>query len=518
MDRHDMDTHDTDTHDMDRHDMDRREEQGRHSPRRSPLGKLTLAMVAAGIIGGTGLTGAWHLPAQATPAATASEAARPATGQLPDFAAITREQGPAVVNISVTGRRAPVTARGPDVQDDTPLWEFFRRFEGPGWQMPPGAQAPMHGQGSGFIVSADGIVLTNAHVVKDAQEVTVKLTDRREFKAEVLGADERTDVAVLKIDAKDLPTVQIGTTRSLAPGQWVLAIGSPFGFENSVTAGVVSATGRSLPGDGYVPFVQTDVAVNPGNSGGPLFNARGEVVGINSQIYSRTGGYQGVSFAIPIEVAIRVKDQIVEHGEASHARLGIAIQGMNQALADSFGLEKPAGALISSVEPGTPAERAGLVSGDVILAIDGVEIVGAGDLPARLGMKSPGDTVKLAVWRAGKRVSVDARLGDAGDQEVVAASDEARDQVAKGRLGLSVRPLQPGELARAGVEAGLLVQGADGPAAAAGIRPGDLLIAVNGKPVASVEQVRAALDGARRPAALLIQRGDERVFVPVPVA
>jgi serine protease Do len=492
--------------------------QPKLSPRRTRLRKLTLAMVAAGVIGGTGLTGGWHLPAQAAPAAPAaiaSDVARPATGQWPDFAAITREQGPAVVNISVVGRRAPATARDLGVPDDDPLWDFFRRFGGPGFGMPPGAQAPAHGQGSGFIVSADGIVLTNAHVVKDAQEVTVKLTDRREFKAEVVGVDERTDVAVLRIDAKGLPAVQLGSTRSLAPGQWVLAIGSPFGFENSVTAGVVSATGRSLPGDSEVPFVQTDVAVNPGNSGGPLFNARGEVVGINSQIYSRTGGYQGVSFAIPIEVAIRVKDQIIEHGKASHARLGIAIQGVNQALADSFRLEKPEGALVSSVEPGSPADRAGLQSGDVILAIDGVDIVSAGDLPAKLGMMSPGERVKLAVWRNGKQVALDARLGDAAEGEAVAAASE---QASQGRLGLAVRPLQPGELARAGVESGLLVQGADGPAAAAGIQPGDVLLAVNGKPVASVEDVRTALAASSRAAALLIQRGDERVFVPVPMA
>ena len=494
--------------------MEAHDKQTRSVPFRTRIGKLTLAMIGAGLIGGEGLTGAWHLPAQATTAATATAASGPASGQSPDFAAITREQGPAVVNISVVGR-ASTAVQGPELPDDDPLWNFFRRFEGPGFAIPPGAQAPTRGQGSGFIVSPDGIILTNAHVIKDAQQVTVKLTDRREFKAQVLGADERTDVAVLRIDADGLPTVKLGSARALEPGEWVLAIGSPFGFENTVTAGVVSATGRSLPDGGYVPFVQTDVAVNPGNSGGPLFNARGEVVGINSQIYSRTGGYQGVSFAIPIEVAIRVKDQIVEHGEASHARLGITIQPMNQALADSFRLEKPRGALVSSVEPGGPAEQAGLRSGDVILAIDGSGIASAGELPARLGMMSPGARVKLDVWRDGKQVAVAARLGDATKREEVAA---VRDEASKARLGLTVRPLQPGELARAGVDSGLLVQGAEGPAATAGIRPGDLLLAVNGKPVSSPDEVRARLSGSSRAAALLIQRGGERIFVPVPIA
>ena len=236
----------------------------------------------------------------------------------------------------------------------------------------------MHGEGSGFIVSPDGLILTNAHVVRDAKDVTVKLTDRREFAAKVLGADPKTDVAVLKIDAKDLPMVPLGkVTRACRVGEWVLAIGSPFGFENSVTAGVVSAKGRSLPDDSFVPFIQTDVAVNPGNSGGPLFNTRGEVVGINSQIYSHTGGYQGLSFAIPIDVATRVKDQIVATGKASHARLGVTVQEVNQTLADSFSLDRPEGALVASVDPSSPAEKAGLKSGDVIRKFNGQPIVDA---------------------------------------------------------------------------------------------------------------------------------------------
>jgi len=317
---------------------------------------------------------------------------------------------------------------------------------------------------------------------------------------------------VLKIEAKDLPTVELGNTRDLKPGEWVLAIGSPFGFENSVTVGVVSAKGRSLPDDSFVPFIQTDVAVNPGNSGGPLFNSRGEVVAINSQIYTRTGGYQGISFSIPIEVALRVKDQIVETGEASHARLGIAIQQVNQAFADSFDLDKPEGALVSSVEDGGPADKAGLESGDIVRKIDGQPVVTAGDLPAALGMRSPGDRVELEIWRDGKSKTITAKLGDAGDR---VASAEPQAAPEHGEVGLAVRPLQPAERAEAGVSHGLVVAQVSGPAAAAGIRPGDLLLAVNGKPVSSAEDVRELIDASDRSAALLIQRGGDRIFVPV---
>ena len=494
----------------------------RTSDRFSPR-KLWVALVSAGVIGGAGLA-AFDVPsvraaAPATSAATATAAPLPAA-QVPNFAAITERSGPAVVNISVSGTRKAAASPwqgGPNgVPDDDPFWEFFRRF-GPGFgpgQFGQGPQAERHvqGQGSGFILTDDGIILTNAHVVQDADEVTVKLTDRREFQAKVLGTDPRTDVAVLKIEAKDLPTVELGNTRDLKPGEWVLAIGSPFGFENSVTVGVVSAKGRSLPDDSFVPFIQTDVAVNPGNSGGPLFNSRGEVVAINSQIYTRTGGYQGISFSIPIEVALRVKDQIVETGEASHARLGIAIQQVNQAFADSFDLDKPEGALVSSVEDGGPADKAGLESGDIVRKIDGQPVVTAGDLPAALGMRSPGDRVELEIWRDGKSKTITAKLGDAGDR---VASAEPQAAPEHGEVGLAVRPLQPAERAEAGVSHGLVVAQVSGPAAAAGIRPGDLLLAVNGKPVSSAEDVRELIDASDRSAALLIQRGGNRIFVPV---
>jgi len=487
-------------------------------PRFTPR-KLWLALVSAGVIGSVGLTALPVPPAFAAVAATPAATGAPiADAPVPNFAAITERSGPAVVNISVTGTRE--TAAGPwqggpgGVPDDDPFWEFFRRFGptpfGPG----PQAEMPVRGQGSGFIITGDGIILTNAHVVKDASEVSVKLTDRREFRAKVLGIDPKTDVAVLKIEARDLPTVKLGNTRDLKPGEWVLAIGSPFGFENSVTAGIVSAKGRSLPDDSFVPFIQTDVAVNPGNSGGPLFNSRGEVVAINSQIYTRSGGYQGVSFAIPIELALRVKDQIVATGKASHARLGIAIQEVNQAFADSFNLERPEGALVSSLEKGGPAEKAGLKPGDIVRKVDGKPVVSAGDLPAALGMRSPGDRVKLEIWRDGKPLTVTAHLGDAGER---VARAESPTEPAHGKIGLALRPLQPGEAAETGAAQGLVVAQVSGPAAMAGIRPGDLLLAVNGKPVSSVEEVRKLVAKSGRSAALLIQRGDDRIFVPVTI-
>lgn len=369
-------------------------------------------------------------------------------------------------------------------------------------------------QGSGFIVDPSGIIITNAHVVKDAKEVTVKLTDRREYRAKVLGADAKTDIAVLKIDAKNLPVLALGNTKDLKVGEWVLAIGSPFGFENTVTAGVVSAKGRSLPDDSYVPFIQTDVAVNPGNSGGPLLNTRGEVVGINSQIYSRSGGYQGVSFAIPIDVAIQVKDQIVATGKATHGRLGVAVQEVNQAFADSFKLDKPEGALVSNIEKGGPGDKAGLKAGDVIRKVDGQPIVSSGDLPAVIGQQAPGKKVTLEVWRQGERQELQARLGDASDKPAKVAKADA--DVGQGKLGLALRPLQPQEKREASVDNGLLIEDAAGPSAQAGVQAGDVLLAINGTPAQSVEQVREVVAKAsNKSVALLIQRGEDKIFVPV---
>jgi serine protease Do len=476
---------------------------------------LVLALSAAGVIGAVG-AGA-YTSANAVGSPTPAVAAPMVT--MPDFSTITTRNGPAVVNISVTGTMKTSmegVAGIPGMDPDDPMFEFFRRFQGqmgPRGKQPQQREMPVRGQGSGFIVSADGIILTNAHVVKDAKEVTVKLTDRREFRAKVLGSDEKTDIAVLKIDAKNLPTLSLGNTKELKPGEWVLAIGSPFGFENTVTAGVVSAKGRSLPDDSYVPFIQTDVAINPGNSGGPLINTRGEVVGINSQIYSRSGGYQGVSFAIPIDVAIQVKDQIVATGRASHARLGVAVQEVNQTFADSFKLDKPEGALVSNVEKGGPADEAGLRSGDVIRKVDGEPIVSSGDLPALIGQKKPGTKITLDVWRQGARQELSAKLGDASEKASAVAKNDER--AGGGKLGLALRPLQPQEKRQAAVESGLLIEDAGGPAALAGVQAGDVLLAINGTPAKSLEQVREVVAKADKSVALLIQRGEDKIFVPV---
>jgi serine protease Do len=483
--------------------------------------RLVAALLAAGAIGGAGVSAfnSVHPSAMAAAPAAIAAAAPIQPVAPPDFSQITERYGPAVVNISVTG--STKVSNSPFAQGDDedgasgdPFFEFFKRFQqGQGRPGIPQQDTPTRGQGSGFIVSADGIILTNAHVVRDAKEVTVKLTDRREFRAKVLGADPKTDVAVLKIEAGNLPVVTIGKTSDLKVGEWVLAIGSPFGFENTVTAGVVSAKGRSLPDDSSVPFIQTDVAINPGNSGGPLFNARGEVVGINSQIYSRSGGYQGVSFAIPIDVAGRIKNQIVATGKVEHARLGVMVQEVNQAFADSFKLDKPEGALVSSVEKGGPADKAGLQSGDVIRKANGQPIVSSGDLPAVIGLAAPGDSLKLEVWRQGASKELTARLGSA-DQKV-AQAEGPKASATQGKLGLALRPLQPDEQQEAGVDSGLLVQQASGPAAQAGVLAGDVLVAINGTPVRNIEQVRSMVAKSGKSVALLIQRGDTKIFVPL---
>lgn len=488
--------------------------------------QLVLSLVAAGLIGGAGTTLIYgsHAHASTPPAVVAAPVANaPGAVNAPDFSQIAQRYGAAVVNISVSGIRhvtneaqdSPVVqGRGaPGVDPNDPFFEFFRRFQKPNDGFPDQRDTPVHGQGSGFIINPDGVILTNAHVVRDAREVTVKLTDRREFRAKVLGTDPKTDVAVLKIEARNLPTVPLGSARDLKVGEWVLAIGSPFGFDNSVTAGVVSAKGRSLPDDGFVPFIQTDVAVNPGNSGGPLFNSRGEVVGINSQIYSRTGGYQGLSFAIPIDLVTKVKDQIVATGKASHARLGVAIQEVNQTFADSFKLDKPQGALVSNVDPGGPADQGGLKAGDVILTIDGQPIVASGDLPALIGQAAPGQKVAIEIWRQGKGEKLTAQLGDASEKSSTVAKSD--DVLGKGRLGLALRPLQPQERREAGVSGGLVVEDAAGPAAMAGVQPGDLLVAINGKPVTSIDEVRQMVAKSDKSLALLIQRDGNKIFVPV---
>jgi serine protease Do len=474
--------------------------------------QLTVSAIAAAILVG-GSAAAYqrydHVPlAQAAAPTTHASTAAAVEDRagVPDFRKIADEYGPAVVNISTEGVSKTGVDELPDRLKDNPdLRRFFRGL--------PAVEVPVHGLGSGFIVSRDGVVLTNAHVVSGASEVTVKLTDRREFPAKVLGSDPITDVAVLKIDAKDLPTVRLGNPADLRAGDWVLAIGSPFGFDNSVTAGVVSAKGRALPGDGYVPFIQTDVAVNPGNSGGPLFSAAGEVVGINSQILSETGGYQGLSFAVPIDVAARVEQQILAQGHASHAQLGVAIQELNAALARSFGLKQPEGALVSRVVPGSPAAKAGLRPGDVILKANGQPIVESGDLPALVDKASPGERFTLEVWRSGAPRELGAVLGEA---KQVASSDASLATDAKpDKLGLSVRPLSRDERREAHLAAGVVVEDASGPAARAGIEPGDIVLAVNGVPVKSVEALRLMLGKQAGTVALLLQRGGAAIYVPL---
>ena len=431
----------------------------------------------------------------------------------PNFRAIVKRYGPAVVGINVDGNIKVSDAESggnsrPGPNGDDPFSQFFGNGHGP--QGP----VPMHGQGSGFIVGSDGLILTNAHVVRDASHVTVKLSDRREFKAKVLGIDPATDIAVLKIQARDLPTVQLGNSDQLAVGDYVLAIGEPYGFEESATSGIVSAKGRSLPGGASVPFIQTDAAVNPGNSGGPLFDSEGKVVGINSQIYSNTGGYEGLSFAIPIKVAMQVKDQIVANGRVQHALLGVTIQPLTQSLAQSFHLDKPDGALVSSVTPGSAAARAGIQPGDVILKYNDQVLADAGELSAQVGMAKPGDKIQLEVWRDRKQMSLDIKLDEATQ---VASKDDSR-VVPQGKLGLAVRPLSPEERKDAGVTGGLVVEAVSGPAETAGIQSGDIVLSIDGTSIQSVKQLRDIVAKQNQQVALLIVRGDTRIFVPVPLA
>ena len=434
----------------------------------------------------------------------------PPSAALPDFSTLVEQVGGAVVNISTV---TVSKAGGNGFDPDDPFFDFLRRFGfGPGPGLSPRQPQESRGIGSGFIVSPDGYVLTNAHVVADADEVAVKLTDKREFKAKVIGIDRRSDVALIKIAASGLPTVKIGSPERLRVGEWVAAIGAPFGFENSVTAGIVSAKSRALPDETYVPFIQTDVAINPGNSGGPLFNLRGEVVGINSQIYSRSGGYQGISFAIPIDVAMKVKDQLQKNGKVQRGRLGITMQPVSRELADSFGLEKPQGALVTGVDKGSPAEKAGLRAGDVIVALDGTPIAEANDLPRQVGERAPGTRLTLSLLRDGQRLEKQATLAASpGDREPRAQSDS----LSGGRLGLAVRPLSRDEAAALGEGGGVVVVGVNGPAARAGLEQGDVVLAVNNSQVSSPARFKDLVEQAGKRFALLVQRGDNRLYVPL---
>jgi serine protease Do len=432
---------------------------------------------------------------------------------LPSFAELVKREGPAVVNISTTRKVSvgPFAFPGlQGMQPDDPFFEFFRRFS-------PGDQSQREYQtqslGSGFIISHDGYILTNAHVVADADDVIVRLTDKREFKTKVVGIDQRSDIALLKIAASHLPVVSIGDSSKVDVGEWVVAIGSPFGFTNSVSQGIVSAKERSLPGGDVVPFIQTDVPINPGNSGGPLFNLSGEVIGINSQIYSRSGGYMGLSFAIPIDVAMKVKEDLLKHGSVKRGWLGVSIQDVGAEHAQSFSLPKPAGVLVASVENGTPAERAGLQIGDIILRFNGKELSSAGELVRAVSDAVPGSKAKLDVWRDKSSIEIVVSLGDAS-----AVSQPKIAQVKQGevdKLGMTVRKLNLDEMKMLNSTASVVVEAVSGIAAKSGVQVGDLILAVNSKRVMSTHHLYMLLEKAGSNAALLVQRGGGVLFVPL---
>ncbi|MHB8667107.1 MAG: DegQ family serine endoprotease [Burkholderiales bacterium] len=440
--------------------------------------------------------------------------------ELPDFTALVEKQGPAVVNISTT-QTLSARAQAPNLDENDPFFEFFHRFMPPNEGQPPRAFSA-RSLGSGFIISADGYILTNAHVVDGADEITVRLTDKREFKARVIGTDKRTDVALIKIDASGLPVVKMGDPNKLKVGEWVLAIGSPFGFDNTVTAGIVSGKARSLPQENLVPFIQTDAAVNPGNSGGPLFNMRGEVVGMNSQIYSRTGGYMGLSFAIPIDIAMDVQGQLRRSGHVRRGRIGVVIQEVTKELADSFGLAKPQGALVNSVEKGGPADKAGVRVSDIIIKFDGKAVASSGELPRIVGATAPGSTVGMEVWRSGATKELTVTVGEI-PADTVAGRDSKRAtpaDVAANRLGLVLSDLSGEQRSDLGIANGVVVAEVRGQSRA-DIRKGDIILALVHKGITteakSVAQFNRALDAIDKTATLTLQvrRGDMQSFVTV---
>ncbi|PAS98385.1 MAG: peptidase [Candidatus Dactylopiibacterium carminicum] len=477
---------------------------------------VSRAMLAAGVLslfvaGSLTLRGneAQAQAATPTPQAAALRAA------LPDFSGLVDQVGPAVVNIAVTS--VDRSRRNITFDENDPFYEFFRRFgmPAPGTQGGDDQPRVQQGVGSGFIIDAEGYILTNAHVVENATEVTVKLTDKREFNAKVLGADKRTDVALIKIDAKGLPKVRLGNPDNARAGNWVVAMGSPFGLENSVTAGIISAKSRKLPDETYVPFIQTDVAINPGNSGGPLINLDGEVVGINSQIYSRSGGYMGISFAIPIDVALKVKEQLQKHGRVQRGKLGVVIQNVDRDLAQSFGLDKQSGALVNSIEQGGPAEKAGLQPGDIILQVDNIVVDESGDLPRIIGERAPGDSVRLKVWRDKKIRDIRVTLGEQASERVALDSGDSNAGNVGGKLGLVVRQINARDAQRLGIAGGLIVEEAAGAAARAGLRQGDVILAVSNQKVNTPNELRKQVEAAGKNIPLLIQRGDVQQFVVV---
>jgi len=461
----------------------------------------------------------------AKPIAAPAPAARSASAALPDFTALVEKYGDAVVNVAVVGRAgneqtSPGESPG---ESDDPLRDFFRRFGIPEGGAGEGSETPMvRGEGSGFIVSPDGYILTNAHVVSGADEVTVRLTDRREFSARVIGTDARTDVAVVKIDAgAKLPVVSIGDPRVLKTGEWVLAIGSPFGLESTATAGIVSGTSRSVGAESPVPFIQTDVAVNPGNSGGPLFNLRGEVIGVNSMIFSQTGGYMGISFAVPIDLAMDVRGQLIKTGHVVRGRIGVAVQNVDASLASSFGLDRPRGALVSSVERNSPAQKAGLKPGDVVLAVGDEKVEQSADLSNLIAQTPPGKQTTLTVWRSEQEEKLTVRVEELRDTTARAPAQRPRQATEESAtLGLAVRPLTADEKRSVETNGEVVVVDVKGAAQRAGLQPGDIILAVNSRSVRSVKDLRVASDKVRAgdAAALLVERNGEQIFVPIRIA
>ncbi len=446
-------------------------------------------------------------------------------GYLPGFTDLIKETSPSVVNISTTQKvqtstsRLPEGLEMPDFPEGSPFGELFKHFfDHEGDAEPDFRDAKS--LGSGFIISDDGYIMTNYHVVNGADEIIVKLSDRRELKAEVIGEDRRSDIALLKIDAGNLPVVRIGKSSDLEVGEWVLAIGSPFGFDHSATAGIVSAKGRSLPRENYVPFIQTDVAINPGNSGGPLFNQAGEVVGVNSQIYSRTGGYMGLSFSIPIEVAMDVADQLKTRGRVVRGWLGVLIQDVTLELAESFGMKQPRGALVAKILPDSPAEAAGFKVGDVIVKFNDFEVTNSSSLPPIVGSTKVGVKVPVEVVRDRRSHTIKVELGelpDEGDEPTVTGSGK---QEQADRLGLTVSTLTEDQLSEQNIVGGVLVAGvSDGAASRAGVRRGDIILSVDGKTVSSVKQFNSLVDGLEsgRTVPILVQRSGSPTFLAVRV-
>lgn len=443
--------------------------------------------------------------------------------ELPDFKSLVKEASPAVVNISTVQKSQSSNPLhpfiGPNGEEIPEMFRHFFRIPDSRKDQRPRRKTPQS-LGSGFIISSDGYLLTNHHVISGADKVIVRLADRRELEAEVVGSDERSDVALLKIEADDLPTVELGESKELEVGEWVLAIGSPFGFDHSVTAGIVSAKERALANETYVPFIQTDVAINPGNSGGPLFNLNGEVVGINSQIYTRSGGFMGLSFAIPIDVAMDVADQLKEDGFVTRGWLGVIIQEVNRDLAESFGLEKPAGALIAKVLPGSPAEDAGLQEGDVILKFEGSEVNLSSDLPHFVGRVKPGETARVEIVRSGKKKIIGVEIGLLPNQDEIARAQQQPVPGSDNPLNLDVAELDPERKKQWQVTSGVIVKSVkQGPGADAGLMAGDVITMLNGEKVTSVRSfnaISASLQAGKAVPMRIVRRGSP-MFIPVKI-